>query len=341
MRKSLVALAVLGAFAGAASAQSSVTLYGILDVGLNRFDPKASGVASTTGMVTGVQSGSRVGLRGSEDLGGGLRAVFNLEHGLNNDDGTQAQGRMWGRQAWAGVAGGFGTLTFGRQLIVGSQFMYAVDPFGGGFRNAGLQATMGSVTTFRANNTVLYVTPTMGGFSAGVGYSFNPLAQEVPGSSDANNRTWTAGARFASGPFYGTVTLERVAFAGPDQQHIQVGAAYDLKVVKLYGAYAQEKDQRAGVVNPTLFGATGVGNKAKSWMLGVTAPIGSTTLHASWQNRDFDAASLNDGRVYAIGLTHPLSRRTNLYFNYTDADQKNVSGASDFKDLTVGLRHQF
>jgi predicted porin len=341
MKKSLVALAVLGAFAGVASAQSSVTLYGLLDVGLNRFDPKASGVPSTTAMVTGVQSGSRVGLRGAEDLGGGLRAIFNLEHGLNNDDGTQAQGRMWGRQAWAGFAGDFGQFTAGRQLIIGSQFMYAVDPFGGGFRNAGLQATMGSVITFRANNTLLYITPNMGGFSAGLGYSLSPLVQEIPGGSDVNNRTITAGVRFSGGPFYGTVTYESVAFNGPDQKHLQVGATYDFKVVKLHGAFAQEKDQRAGVVNPTLFGPTGLGNKAKSWMAGVTVPFGSTMLMASWQNRDFDAASLNDGRVYSVGLTHALSRRTNLYAVFIDADQKNVSGASDFKDLTIGVRHLF
>ncbi len=105
MKKSLLALAVLSAFAGVASAQSSVTLYGIIDMNLQRNDPKAGGAASTTGVNSGHQSGSRWGVRGSEDLGGGLSAVFTLEGGYSGDTGLQGQGALFGRQVWAGLRG--------------------------------------------------------------------------------------------------------------------------------------------------------------------------------------------------------------------------------------------
>ena len=114
MKKSLLALAVLGAFAGAASAQTNVTVYGLVDAGIQRTDTDNSG--ARWGLDSGLQSGNRLGFKGSEDLGGGLSAIFTLESGFNLDDGTQAQGgRLFGRQAWVGLNGGFGTVKFGRQ----------------------------------------------------------------------------------------------------------------------------------------------------------------------------------------------------------------------------------
>jgi predicted porin len=171
MKKSLLALAVLSAVAGVASAQSSVTLYGLVDIGVGRLDPKQSGVASTTGVVSGIQSGSRVGLRGSEDLGGGLKAIFNLEHGFSADDGTQGQGRMWGRWAWAGVEGGFGQVRLGRQWAAGFELFGAVDPWGTGFNDAGSQSVFASANAIRVNNAIVYRSPIVGGFGAVVGYS--------------------------------------------------------------------------------------------------------------------------------------------------------------------------
>jgi GBP family porin len=339
MKKSLLALAVLGAFAGAASAQSSVTLYGLVDIGFSRLDPKASGAPSTTAMVSGVQSGSRVGLRGSEDLGGGLRAIFNLEHGLSVDDGTQGQGRMWGRWAYAGFAGGFGELRLGRQWAAGFELFGAVDPWATGFNDAGSQSVFASANAIRVNNAIVYRTPVVGGFAGVLGYSLNPLGQEVAGGSDANNRTITAGARFGAGPFLGVLTMERVAVAGPDQQHLQAGATFDFKVAKLHAMYGQEKNQT--ILGPRLFGVAGANNKANSLMAGVTVPVGSLSLIASYATRDFKNSALNDGRVVAGGFTYAMSRRTNFYGVYSDADQKNVTGASDRKELALGIRHSF
>src|SRR5688572_1099677 len=101
MKKSLLACAILGAFTGAAFAQTSVTIYGVVDAGVERYDNDATDVIRLS---SGIQSGSRLGFRGSEDLGGGLSAIFTLESGFNIDDGTMGQGgRLFGRQAFVGV----------------------------------------------------------------------------------------------------------------------------------------------------------------------------------------------------------------------------------------------
>jgi predicted porin len=113
MKKALLALAVLAAFAGTASAQTNVTMYGVLDMALQH---ENDGVNSTTALDSGIQSGSRLGFKGTEDLGGGLKANFDLEAGVNADTGTSSQGGiLFGRQAWVGLSGGFGSLRLGRQ----------------------------------------------------------------------------------------------------------------------------------------------------------------------------------------------------------------------------------
>src|SRR5690606_10200795 len=115
MKKSLLALAVLGTFSGAALAQSSVTIYGVADAGIAYTD-NGNPAGEQWSVESGQQSGSRLGFKGTEDLGGGLSAIFTLESGFNLDNGTSAQGgRLFGRQAWVGLNGGFGTVKLGRQ----------------------------------------------------------------------------------------------------------------------------------------------------------------------------------------------------------------------------------
>src|SRR5699024_5057596 len=141
MKKTLLAAALAVGFVGAAQAETSVTLYGIIDtgVGYQRVKDSDGNKATKTGIYDGTshgQAGSRWGLKGTEDLGNGLRAEFMLESGINVTTGHHQQGdRLFGRQAWLGLAGdSWGALRFGRQHNVGTDFMLGmVDPFGGGF----------------------------------------------------------------------------------------------------------------------------------------------------------------------------------------------------------------
>ena len=129
MKKSLLALAVLGAFAGVASAQSNVKIYGVVDLGISN-DNNGGAAGSVTRMDSGLLNGSRLGFMGTEDLGGGLSANFQLENGFSADTGTLAQGgRLFGRHAWAGIAGGFGAVKLGRQMTPVYANVATYDPF--------------------------------------------------------------------------------------------------------------------------------------------------------------------------------------------------------------------
>jgi len=385
MKKNLIALAVFGAFSGAALAQSNVTLYGIIDVNFQYNDPEGSGQASTRGINGGHQSGSRWGVRGSEALSPNLNAVFTLEGGYNPDLGTQGQGgRLFGRQVWAGLAGGWGTVVAGRVATfssgTGSFDMWGnVDPFLTGFGDSSLASTFTSSGALRLDNSVLYQSPSWGGFKFGAGYSFNAAATEAAGSGN-NNRVLFLGANFARGPFFASITYDAVDFndagiAGSatvpavlpnaqDEKHLQIGATFDLKFVKLHAAYAKEDDVYFDASAATVTTVPDGGADANAWMLGVTVPLLGGSLLGSYQKRDGDivntclgafvpatglcAVALSprerDIDVWAIGYTYPLSRRTNLYINYSDRDGEqsvNNNATIDRKQYTVGMRHLF
>jgi len=385
MKKNLIALAVFGAFSGAALAQSNVTLYGIIDVNYQYNDPDVSGSSSTSGINSGHQSGNRWGIRGSEALSPNLNAVFTLEGGFALDDGTMAQGgRIWGRQAWGGLAGGWGTLVAGRVATfssgTGSFDMFgAVDPFGTGWGDSSLGSTFNTAGAQRLDNSVLYQSPIWGGFRFGVGYSFNASGQEAAGSGN-NNKVLFSAVSWGAGPFYvaltydqlepapvaGTATAALIPGGASDQKQLQLGASFDLKFLKIHGAYAKEENiyYTAGIgLQPD------AGADADAWMLGVSVPLFGGSLLGSYQDRDGDGVNVvlgptatptnqfnrqRDRSVWAIGYAYPLSRRTNLYINFSDSDEEllntnlatgvttDIARATvDRKQYTMGIRHLF
>jgi predicted porin len=345
MKKTLIALAMFGAFAGTAVAQSNVTLYGIADVNMQYIDPKGPG-SSTFGINSGHQSGSRWGLRGSEALGGGLNAVFTLEGGYGLDTGTLGQGgRLWGRQAWAGLNGGFGTVALGRFAALGSgtgsfDMFGFTDPFLTGFGGANLIFSIANA--FRYDNGILWRSNRMGGFQIGVEHSRRINGGELPGSG--NNAHMTGGAmNFAAGPFMGAVTynvINNPATGASDQKNLQVGATFDVGIVKLHAGYADEKNQFVG----NSVGITN-GADATAWMAGVTVKLGAGSLLASYNYYDADAhlGEERDLRRWGIGYSYPLSRRTNLYASFADNDGRKTldNTGLDFRQYTVGVRHLF
>src|SRR5690606_16220132 len=202
MKKTLLAAALLAGFAGAAHAQSSVTLYGIVDVGVggNKLHDSATGEDDARyGLMSGVQSGSRWGLRGSEDLGNGLRANFQLESGFDPATGQRQQGgRQFGRAAWLGLSGGFGEIRFGRLPTVGSDIFIFVDPFGAGYSMAGMQSSFNGASTNRADNTVYYVSPSFSGLTGYASYTFNRNGGSAP--TDDSDQLLSAVLKYDRGP---------------------------------------------------------------------------------------------------------------------------------------------
>lgn len=361
MKKSFLALAVLGAFAGTASAQTSLSIYGVVDAGIN-YDNGGSAAGRQWRLQSGQQSGSRLGFKGTEDLGGGLSAIFTLESGFNTDDGTMGQGgRLFGRQAWVGLSGSsFGSIKLGRQQTPLYYATDAIDPFH--INQAGnLQAAFGYGLYLRdplsrSDNTISYTTPNFAGATATVAYSFGETA-----GSFSTNRNATAGISYVNGPInvqlvYDKATAPSVALAGNqvadfagffgvaatpapalDVRTAFVGGTYDFSVAKLHLAYA---DTRSDLGAATL--------KDRNYLVGVSAPVGGVgSVQASWIRNDFRDLGSAVSNQYAIGYTHAVSKRTNFYTSagYTRNDSAvrlNAAAPGDSdRTFQLGVRHMF
>jgi len=272
MKKTLLAAALLAGFAGAASAQSSVTLYGVVDVGVlsqtlktgDNFSP--SRTSNKTGMASGQQSGSRWGLKGVEDLGNGLSANFVYESSVNVNDGSSSG---FTRQSTLGIVSkSWGALDLGRRTTPGTAAFAGIDPFGNGFGTAAIDSSLG-MSFARYSNMIMYSTPNIKGFSGNIGYSFD-IGNATAGAptsagyadifdkygSTTKTRAFGLGLRYGSGPLVVAGTLDilmpasyKTAFAATGNTarfknvgnltNWSLGATYDFKVVKAHVAYGQ------------------------------------------------------------------------------------------------------
>src|SRR5881392_1186634 len=194
MKKSILALAVLNAVAGAALAQN-VTVYGLVDMGLVRESGGAAG--SVTKLTSGIANGSRVGFKGTEDLGGGYSAFFDLQNGNQADTGALGQsGLLFGRQAFVGLGTPYGTVKMGRQYSPIDDLVGATDPFGNGYAGR-LQNVFMKGYISRVDNDVMYNTPTISGFSANLATGFGEVA-----NNPSANRYVGGSAGYAAGPLF-------------------------------------------------------------------------------------------------------------------------------------------
>ena len=375
MKKTLLAAALMAGFAGIAQAETSVTLYGIIDGGVGYQKVKSDNAKNTrTGLIDGVQYGNRWGLKGTEDLGNGLRAVFVLESGFNLANGTSAQGgRLFGRQATLGLAGdSWGQLDFGRQTNIASKYLgAAASPFAYGFQQANVGAVMSAANTARYDNMIMYQTPNFSGFQFGVGYSFNVDGKQGGdwtyngAKTKTDKHALTTGLRYVNGPIGAALSYDQfkdrqgfTSTGGVGDVTAKAWAAafsYDFEVVKLHLGGGQTRDglfatqKYAGeAFLPSFSGLKGL--RVNSYVAGLTAPVGAGKIMASWQMADLDKApedwrgpgfESKKQQTYSLGYTHPLSKRTNVYAIGSYA--KNVHFAPDAKAtlVGVGLRHQF
>ena len=359
MNKKIIAAAILATSAGAASAQTGVTIYGIADAGLVR---ESGGTANYTRLTSGVASASRIGFRGTEDMGGGMAAIYTLETGYRIDTGdVDAAGTIFNRQAFVGLKSKAGTLTLGRQYTPWHQALAQVgDPFGTGYAGGSKNQFPDSGTNVRTSNTVLYSAPVTDGISADLAYS----AGEQAGSNSAGRQVG-ASIGYSAGPLnvrlaYNNKNSDVAAATGVVAVSRSIGtntllaANYDFRVVKAYFAYGVDKGFNSaplgngnnpfGGVRPT---PSIDGNEI---LLGLSAPIGSGTLLASVMRKDDKTSFNQDARAWGVGYLYPLSKRTNLYTAYGNIDNKNgagytvanntESGTGD-RAFNLGVRHTF
>lgn len=333
MKKSLVALAVLAA-SGASFAQSSVTLYGVADIWLGsvKTDDGRGTSLTQTKLDSGGVSHSRWGVKGSEDLGGGLKANFNLEQGFSLDSGAADDSKQaFSRYAWVGFSGGFGEVKLGKTGTAYDDVSGASDAV---FDSAlsPMNHVFGS-TNYNWNpaNTIIYTSPTMGGFAGEFSYSLGENKTVALGASSiaAVNLTYGAGPLAAQFGYQ----KEDANTSSNDTTFTRLGASYDFGVAKLMANYG--KVSNVGNVS---------GADTTDYQIGVDFPVSAAlTVSGSYAKSDDNATAGNQSRKgYGIAANYVLSKRTSIYGGYNTNSTTQV-GAADAKlnILAVGIRHAF
>lgn len=348
MKKSLLALAIFGAFASAASAQSSVTIYGIVDASVSSIDN--GGAGSKIGLDSGNNNSSRIGFKGVEDLGNGLKAEFQLENGFDVDDGEQASGPGAGgfsRLAFVGLNGGFGTVRLGRQNSQIKEALSVIDPFGTGGMVNGVNYYNGGGIQERVSNQITYNSPNFSGFSGRVGYRFGEQEDDT-----GARQGYGVQLGYANGPLnvqFGydnqNSTTSTADVDNGDTEDLILGATYNFGSFKLHGAYGQKKVDE----NPTT-GADEV--KIKTFMVGATVPFGASAIRAEYVNNKNDDIDEADNNIFALSYTYSMSKRTTFYATYAHVDNDDnsrmgIGGAGkavageNADGFAVGIQHNF
>jgi len=337
MKKTLLALAIAGAYVGVAQAQSSVTLYGLVDTYL---EAGKNGNTSVRKLSAGGLSGPRWGMRGSEDLGGGLSAVFTLEGGYNSDTGTLGQGgRVFGRQGFVGLSGGFGQLLVGRQYapIFYTQADSDIDGYTT-FSSPGELANYDG-TTLRQDNQIRYVTPALGAFQAMVSYA----PGEVPGNS-STGRIVGANLSAGLGPVKLVAGLNDVKVNSAtvnNRKTYAIGASAGLGAVNLAANYWRLKTDNLATADTTYKGAS----------IGASTKMGSFTLLG--QLGQVKNQGNGKEKHWMIGTNYDLSKRTDWYTRFTQVKDSNNTSTADWfalgdvptngknRTIALGIRHRF
>ncbi len=328
-----------------AMAQSNVTVYGLIDLNLSY---EKSGDQRYQGVHHGELNGSRLGFRGNEDLGNGIKALFVLESGFDPSTGIAEQGgRLFGRQSFVGLENGLGRLTLGRQYSPAFTALNPFDATGNAVRSAGrLLRKTGAVKPayeVRFDNMVKYRSPKLAGFEVEAGYW---LGEKVATTSTARKEGDGQGLTllYANAAFAGALTTQSVQrdASGGKVRTSGVGLAYDFGIVKPYFAWSEDKES----------GTVGNG-KARTWSVSAEIRVNpANTVALSYADRnESDGAAGEDASGWSAYYLHALSKRTTLYAGYSQLSNEdganysigNITPAAGDKHrvMMAGMRHRF
>lgn len=335
MKKSLLLLALTAAFSGSAFAQSSsVSMYGIVDVGVSH---ESGPNGKVTRMDSGAASQSRIGFKGTEDLGGGTKAFFQLESGFKADTGAQGEtGTFFNRQSFVGLSNAhYGTLTAGRQFDFGYETLRDVaDPFAGGFAGRANNVMGYNVMGESTANLVKYVAPSIHGVTVGVEYGLGETVADL-----SANRVIGVTAKYAHGPLTAAVshnTME-IGSTGVKAKGTMIAGSYDLGVAKAHVGFGTNKLE--GLIDD------------RDLLIGVSVPVdGATRLMASYVRKTDRLAAEDDATQIGVGVVRSLSKRTDVYASYARISNDNgaaftVGNNSEVgtgtRGFNMGVRHSF
>lgn len=344
MKKSLIALAVIGSMSLPAMAQSSVTMFGVLDLGATQIKNGSAG--SQKSLTQGAVNTSRFGLRGVEDLGGGLKAGFHLESQINPDTGS-ATSLFWNRRSTVSLMGGWGELRLGRDYNPSSRNTYLFEPWIGTSVGTILNFTLsptatlgsGATTALRTNNAIAYFTPSgLGGFYG--------EAMVAPSEGAPGNKYLSARVGYAAGPLNVSYAFGNTKTATTnDFKQSNLGVSYNFGMAKVMGLY-----------NVHQYGAI----KQKTMSLGLSAPVGAGEIRAQIASNNMSGGAAgsgfgdaDDSKALSLGYVHNLSKRTALYGIFgritNDGAARQVVGAGPAGMLggetssgyQIGMLHRF
>lgn len=361
MKKSLLALAVLGAFAGAAQAQSSVTIYGIIDSGVvytsKAVNATGTGTGSKFGVNSGVLQSSRLGFRGAEDLGGGMQALFVLESGFKNDTGalddSKTTNTLFRRKSLVGLSGNFGSVLLGRNTDyadVISSYTSVGDFFG---VTGAVGHNLDRLEGTRTNNSVTYTTNNIAGFTGNLMYGFG----ESAGQTSAG-QAFNVGGKYDNGPlglginYYqskqgatpadtnllvGTTGLGDATQAGNSAfKVLTLAASYQFGAARVYGNYSRVK-QDLNTGSPTALASKtlSAANKADIYEIGTAYSLTPSLklMGAVTHTRaDFNSSAKGKLTQFSLGTDYFLSKRTDLYAIVANIRASDMANTGVFGD---------
>jgi len=320
MKKSLIALAIAAAAPAAFAATANVDVYGIMDVAIQDTDA-GTGVTEVTAAV--VSNYSRIGFKGSEDLGGGLKALWQVETALDAGNGADIGDTNWGtRNTFVGLSGGFGTVAMGRHDTPYKMSTGSLDIFGDTIADYNL-GRLNSVQLLnndhdaRNANALAYISPNLSGF----GFAAAVVMNNNAGASDKTADAISLSASYSNGPLMVTAAYQDLgdaAGANATNNATKIGAGYtmgDVKIGLIYEKVDAATDRETSLVNAAY-------------------TMGPIVLKALYGQAEVGAA---DQTLWAVGADYNLSKRTKTYVVYGNGD----NGTSDVSGWTLGVRHSF
>lgn len=338
MQGKMLVAALVASLPLVASAQSSVTVYGVVDASVAREDTDTVAGGSRTVLASGNQSTSRFGFKGQEDIGNGLKAIFNLEAGYNVDTGA-GDSALFGRRAVVGLEGSFGNVVLGREYTPVADVANATDINGQGFYGTNLSSFGTGKLTRRISNSVSYRSASaLGGFKLGAAYGLGETttgpSKDLMGVSVA----YASENLYIGGAYH---QFENVA-AGDDKEWM-VGAAYKIGAIEFRGNYMTADPE-------------GALNEYEQANLGASYTFGANKIYFNAQRNELETGA--KGNLFSLAYSYSLSKRTNVYAAYASM-RNNASGAfgitsagssvalpagitgADPQALAIGLRHSF
>lgn len=356
--KKMIALACIAVVP--AWAQSQVTIYGIVDSGIEWQHSSAGSMGpgrSTFNVMSGSRSASRLGFRGVEDLGGGLKAFFQLEHGMNVDDGTGAGSAFFGRSSHVGLSGTWGEMRLGRDYLPAFWAMMRNDINAFGlYGNSGTVGQIGSSNMSRASNGLFYTSPSLNGFFGRFAYGFGE-----EGAARANDlgRTWALSAEYRDQRVAAAIFHQNRRDLLAGQSSLTGNTRYSGATLLYQMAGGWKWDAGYTRFDPAGVNAAASGVRTGLWA-GLLVPVGTRTdirfKLGQIKNR-LAGAGVAKSMLYSVNVTHTLSKRTSLYTGVGVMDNNALAQVAleaaarpipaaggvgaDVTGVMAGIRHSF